>query len=182
MVPRLRLVALGLCVALGGASLLAPTSASAQPSQGPSQNSDVKASRLLPFSQEVIFNHLLDLRNQEKLWSEDCAKKWVHGAVSVGQGASAQLVYTPGPMNRKLTATLSRAKGSRLIDLDHAGNKGFTMRWRIEPEGDKARVEVITYINPPPKPFEGIYFNKVRPKWQECHDQALETLERRLSP
>ena len=167
-------------VALATALLTLP--AHAAPAQGSSPNSDVTATRLLPFDATVVYQHLLDLRNHEKLWSEDCAKKWSHGDVSVGPGASAQLVYTPSLMNRKLTATLARAEPERLIDLDHAGNKGFVTRWSLAEEGDGTRVDVHTYIHAPPKPFTRFYFEKVRPAWQLCHQQALATLERRLQP
>ena len=163
-------------------ALFAP-SAAAAPAQGASPNSDVTATRLIPLPAEALYNHLLDLRNHERIWSDECTKKWVHGDVSVGQGASAQLLYVPSVMRRKLTATLSRADEGRLIDIDHAGNKGFVMRWRLTPEGDGAtRVDVHTYIQAPPKPFQRLYFDKVRPAWQLCHQQALATLERRLQP
>lgn len=145
------------------------------------ETSDVKASKVLPLSQGAVFNHLLDLRNHQALWSPDCLIKWVHGSVNVGQGANAEVVYVPGLMRRKLAMTLSRAKGNRLIDIEHAGNKGFTTRWTLEPEGEGVRVDVHTYINPPPRPFDRVYFTNVRPKWQVCHDQALVTLEQRLS-
>lgn len=162
-------------------SLMAPPAAAA-PAHGATPNSDVTATRLLPYAPAVVYQHLLDLRNHEKLWGEDCTKKWVHGDVSVGAGASAQLVYTPSLMHRKLTATMARAEPDRLIDLDHAGNKGFVMRWRLEAEGAGTRVDVHTYIQAPPKPFQRLYFDKVRPAWQLCHQQALATLERRLQP
>lgn len=163
--------------------LLAGPHAAAAPAAVPTgmETSDVKASRTLPFSQALVFNHLLDLRNHEALWSADCVIKWVHGNANIGQGANAEVVYVPGLMRRKLAMTLSRAKGSRLIDIEHAGNKGFTTRWTVEPQGAGARVDIHTYINPPPKPFDRVYFTNVRPKWQVCHDQALATLEQRLA-
>ncbi len=170
--PRL-LALFSLCVALPAA---------AAPAAGPLPDSDIVATRLLPLSADVVYNHLLDLRNQEKLWSDDCAKKWVHGDVSVGVGASTQLIYVPSFMRRKLTATLSKAEPDKLIDLDHAGNKGFVMRWKLSPEGEGTRVDVHTYIQAPPRPFVKAYFNRVRPAWQLCHQQALDTLERRLTP
>jgi len=171
-----------LLAALATLALLTPA-AEAAPAQGASPNSDVTATRLIPLPAEALYNHLLDLRNHERIWPDDCAKKWVHGDVSVGPGASAQLVYVPSLMRRKLTTTLARADDGRLIDIDHAGNKGFVTRWRLTPEGEGAtRIDVHTYIQAPPKPFERLYFDKVRPAWQLCHQQALATLERRLQP
>ena len=146
------------------------------------ETSDIEASRVLPLSQDAVFEYLLDLRNHQSLWSADCVIKWVHGSVNVGQGANAEVVYVPGLMRRKLAMTLARAKGNRLIDIEHAGNKGFTTRWSLEAEGDGVRVDVHTYINPPPKPFDRVYFTNVRPKWHACHEAALATLEQRLAP
>ncbi len=145
------------------------------------ETSDIKATREQKLSQDAVFEYLLDLRNHQSLWSAECIIKWVHGSVNVGQGANAEAVYVPGLMRRKLAMTLSRAKGNRLIDIEHAGNKGFTTRWTLAPEGDGVRVDLHTYINPPPKPFDRIYFTNVRPKWQACHDQALATLEQQLA-
>ena len=165
------------------AALLAATPhAIASPAQGANPSSDVWATRALPLSKDVVYNHLLDLRNHEKLWAEDCVKGWSHGEVSIGPGASAQLIYVPSFMRRKLTATIAKAETDRYIDLDHAGNKGFVTRWKLTEEGDQTRVDVHTYINAPPKPFVRLYFEVVRPAWQLCHQQALATLERRLAP
>ena len=53
------------------AALLAATPrAIASPAQGANPSSDVWATRSLPLSKDVVYNHLLDLRNHEKLWSE----------------------------------------------------------------------------------------------------------------
>lgn len=147
----------------------------------PLPDSDVVADRLMPQSPDRIYAHLLELRNHEALWGEGCSKNWVFGQVTQGPGASAQLVYVPSLMHRKLTATLSKAVPDRSIDIDHAGNKGFVTRWTLTPEGDGTRVSVHTYVEAPPKPFVNTYYKRVQPAWTTCHQQALDALEKRVA-
>lgn len=118
-----------------------------------------------------------DLQRLEALWPEDCTRKWVHGAKSSGVGASAELVYTMGPMKRRLAVTVSRVEEGRLVELDHAGKKGFITRLSLKPGEVGTAAELHTWIQPPPKPFRKMYFNKVQPEWQACQAGLLEALD-----
>lgn len=134
-------------------------------------NADVVAAQVVPVTVDVLYPKLLDLRTYEA--ALDCTKKWEHGDRSKGIGASARTTYKVKMMRRRLVMVVSKAEENEHVDLDHAGNKGFVTRWKLEPQGDSTRVEVHTYIQAPPKPFKSYYFNKVQPAWAACQDRAI---------
>jgi len=158
-----------LALGLSGGSALADTESSAQ-------SSDIVAIRSVGATPEALVAVLSDLRRVETLWPTDCTRDWLHGAVSVGPGASAQLTYTMGPMRRRLAATVSRVEAERFVELDHAGKRGFITRWVLTPGELGTSVEAHTWIQPPPWPFKKLYTNRVQPVWQDCQAGFLEAL------
>lgn len=126
----------------------------------------------------TLYDYLLDLHHHRDLWPETCVKKWTFGQTTQGLGATAQVVYHPSIMHRKLVATVSKATEDRRVDVDHAGNKGFVTTWTLTPDDRGVDVEIHTWVNAPPKPFQGFYFSRVQPSWKACHEEALKNLRR----
>lgn len=148
----------------------------AAPTPSDGDDSDIVARTVVPASPAEVAKTLSDLRAHEGLWPEGCTRKWVHGTVNVGPGAAAELVYTMGPMRRRLAMTLSRAEGERLVELDHAGNKGFVSRFTLTPGELGTEVVFHTWVNAPPKPFRKLYTRRVQPVWQSCQQGFLDAL------
>ena len=141
------------------------------------RNADIVASRAIQAPAADLYARLSDLRALQTFMTPLCASDWVHGDQSQGVGASATWVYHARSMHRKLTATISKVKEDRMVELDHAGKKGFISRFSLEPSEDGAtNVTLTTYINQPPWPFRGAYFNDVQPSWQRCQEATLESL------
>jgi hypothetical protein len=136
-------------------------------------DADVVAKTVVPASAEVVYDWLLDVKNFHLAAPNGCVSDWEFGSVTRGVGASVQLTYHAANMHRRLTATMSRAEAPRLVELDHAGRKGFVTRWTLESVGDGTSVEMHTWINPPPWPFRKYYFHMVRPAWVACQEQTL---------
>ncbi len=132
---------------------------------------DVVAAQVAPISAEALYPKLLDLRTYEA--AMDCTRKWERGDRSKGIGASARTTYKVGLMHRRLVMVIAKAEENDHVDLEHAGKKGFVTRWKLEPQGDSTRIEVHTYIQAPPRPFQSYYFNKVQPAWAACQDRAI---------
>lgn len=145
------------------------------------QSSDIVAIRSIAASPEAVVAVLSDLHRVETLWPADCTRDWLHGAVSAGPGASAELTYTMGPMRRRLAATLSRVEAGRFVELDHAGKRGFITRWVLTPGELGTSVEAHTWIQPPPWPFGKLYTNRVQPVWQGCQEGFLEALSQAVA-
>ncbi len=143
-------------------------------------DADVVASGLVAAPPEAVYAWLLDLRHQAELWPDYCARNWEFGLVTEGVGASAVVTYTAGGWRRRLAATLSKAEPNRRITVDHPGDKGFVTTWTMEPVEGGTRLEVHTWIQPPPRPFRKLYFSHVRPEWQGCHAQTIGRLDAEL--
>lgn len=127
---------------------------------------------------EAVFPLLEDLEVFQQVLP--CASDWSFGTVRQGLGASVQLTYDIGSMHRRLNAAISQVKAPRVVDYDHAGNKGFVTRWEVEPEGAGSAVRVTTYINPPPWPFRKLFFERIEPQWVACYEAALAGLAERV--
>ena len=168
------LVCFGAMAAHPGLSGVAQAAPEADPAELP--DADIVAVAVLQAAPEELMAMASDLEQLEDLWPEGCTRDWVHGTVHKGPGASAQLVYTMGPMKRRLAVTVSRVEAGRLVELDHAGNRGFTTRFLFTPGELGTSVELHTWMNLPPKPFRKIYVNKVQPPWQACQAGVLEAL------
>jgi hypothetical protein len=85
-------------------------------------------------------------------------------------------------MRRRLTATVADGDPGRYLKIDHAGRTGFTTTWTLTALDTGTRVEVHTWVAPPPKPLTGIYLNQVRPAWLSCHQGLLDNLARSMQP
>lgn len=153
-----------------GAALASPP---AQESSG-----DVVASRVVSLPADQIYARLLDLHNIEA--ALDCTRKWQYGVKESDVGASATLVYKIDAFRRKLTMTLSKVDPDKKVTFDHAGNKGFVTTWTLSPEEDGTRVEVHSYLNMPPRPFQKMYARKIQPDWAACQDRAIGRLTKEL--
>lgn len=138
------------------------------------READIVAAQVANVSVEALYPRLLDLRTYQS--ALDCTRKWELGDRTTGVGASARTLYKVRLMRRRLVMTISKAVENDHVDLDHAGDKGFVTRWKLEPQGDQTRIEAHTYIQAPPKPFKSYYFNKVQPAWAACQDRAITEL------
>ena len=143
-------------------------------------NADVIATRVVHAPPHEIFTWLQDLRHVEQALGEECTKRWLHGDVQVGLGASAQLTYFVGAWHRRLTMVLSKVQEDQRITLDHAGNKGFTTTFTLKPSGEDTEVEIHSWLGLPPKGLRKIYVTKVQPGWAACYDHALDTLDEKV--
>lgn len=139
---------------------------------------DIVATQRLHGSVESVLLSVADLKVQEELLA-GCTKRWEHGQLHQGPGASASLVYKVGPWHRKLIATISELNPERRVVVDHAGKKGFITVWTALAEADGTQVEVRTLLNLPPRPFRRIFVNKVQQGWQACYAEALVKLDHR---
>jgi len=137
--------------------------------------SDIVAERTIEASPEELFSAVSQFRYLSRLFPEECVEDWAIGSPSV-----ARLTYHVGPMRRRLTAKISRAEAGRFVEIDHEGDKGFVTQIRFEPRGDATLVRLATFIHPPPRPFQGIYFKKVRPEWVRCYFETLDELADRV--
>ncbi|MCO4744655.1 MAG: SRPBCC family protein [Proteobacteria bacterium] len=137
-------------------------------------NADVVTSATVPAPREAVHAALEDLDTFKAILP--CASDWAFGSVRKGQGASVELTYDVASMHRRLTAVVSKTEAPRLVDFDHAGNKGFVTRWKLTEQADGTLVELTTYLNAPPWPFRKVYFKRVQPAWEACYDEALAAL------
>ncbi|MBN2797931.1 MAG: SRPBCC family protein [Deltaproteobacteria bacterium] len=144
-------------------------------------NADVSAWREIPAPADAIYRTLSDLHALEGLFPPSCAQDWAHGEITEGIGASASVTYRWDVVRRRLHMTLTQAERDRWIDLDHEGPKGFVTRFAIEGQGASSKVEVTSYINPPPWPLQGRYFLTIQPIWTNCYVELLQNLEQQMA-
>lgn len=142
---------------------------------------DVIATRTIQAPADALYAQLLDFTAHENLWPEDCTQKWEFGTTSVGIGANARLTYRSAMMRRRLTATIAEGEPGRYLKIDHAGKRGFAITWTLDAMDDQTKVEVHTWVDPPPWPLTATYMNKIRPAWKECHKGLLDNLARSVS-
>ena len=137
---------------------------------------DVVVTRTIAASGASILATLSDLRNHPGLWPDGCVTHWEFGERQTGVGATSKVTYR-GPLGwfRTLTLVISDIDTHR-IDIDHPGNKGFVTTYAMEPADGGIHVELHTWIYAPPKPFRGVYFNRIHPHFESCHSGFLENL------
>jgi hypothetical protein len=138
--------------------------------------SDIQAEQVVSAPPETVFTHLLDLTHLRAIFPTDCVGYWEPGSRSFGEGANAIVRYDMAAMHRKLPMTLSRAEAPRFIDLNHPGGRGFVTRFSLTPVESGTNVRILTPLNPPPWPFEGYFYNVVRPAWTDCYVRTLQNL------
>jgi hypothetical protein len=137
---------------------------------------DILSRAVLPAPAESLFSHVLELRNVQALWPQDCIGSWELGDRTYGEGASAAIRYDIGLMHRSLTMTLARAEATRYVEFDHAGNKGFITRILFAPTEGGTEVRLESYFAGPPKVFQGYYHSVMKPEWEGCHARVLDNL------
>lgn len=143
---------------------------------------DVSSTRGIPAPADAVYAQLVDFEALQQVFPADCATEWAVGPEHAGVGARAVVTYRMASLKRRLTATLSKAEPDRVVDLDHEGKKGFVTRFELAPAANGTRVTLTTFLNQPPWPFRGVFFNRVRPAWIDCWDRALIALEERSAP
>ncbi len=140
---------------------------------------DIVARHTIKASPEAVVTAVSDLRLQETLLV-DCTRRWEHGVMNKGPGASATLVYKVGMWRRKLAATISEVSPGRRVLVDHAGDRGFITTWTALETNEGTDVELRTLLNLPVRPFRKIFVNRVQVGWQACYADALVRLDASL--
>lgn len=141
---------------------------------------DVKASATIAAPAEKIFEIVSDLDKLRLVTPPDCVGLWEMGIRTRGAGASAVVRYDIAAMHRRLVMTVARAEPNRLVDLDHAGPRGFVTRYTIEEQSGSSIVNVLTPLNPPPWPFQPYFFTVVKPEWEGCQARTLGEIQKLL--
>ncbi len=140
----------------------------------PSVDPDVSVRRVVAVDRAILAERLRSTRHWERLLGA-CTKDWEHGPADEGP---AEVTYRVMSFRRRLQARVVERDPQHVIELDHAGPKGFVTRVLLEPEpGGSTAVTLITYLNPPGWPFRSYYFDTVKPAWEACYEQALDALE-----
>ena len=93
-----------------------------------------------------------------------------------GLEASFRIVYTMAWWRRTLDADVTRASVDQGVEWDHQGNRGFITRWRTASDDDQTNLVVTTWMNPPPWPFKKYYFKTIKPRWELCYREMLDSL------
>ena len=141
-------------------------------------NSDVVVERDVSASQEELFATFTDFTAMSKVFPADCVEEWGFGVPSKGLSATSRITYHMGAMKRRLTGQIVKANEHYHVEWDHEGKKGFITQFVLsEGPGGQTHVKLGTYITAPPWPFKPLYFNKIRPEWQDCYERALVNLD-----
>ncbi len=177
-----RLATVVVCGILGGIAVTAHAADDDKPAKKPLPAGDVVVSRSVRADAGDIYTWLLDLDHHRQVWPEGCTTKWEYGTTTAGIGANARLTYRVAMMRRRLTATVSEGDPGRYLKVDHAGRTGFATTWTLNDLGSgQTRVEVHTWVDPPPWPLTATYMNRIRPAWTECHRGLLDNLAREMT-
>ena len=145
-----------------------------------SQDSSVGVSRVIAAEREAVYEQIDDLKELSALYPATCVSDWEFDDQTTGVGARGEVTYRFEKFRRRLAVTIEKAEASRYVELDHLSSKGFITRWLVEESEAGSVVSLKTYINPPPWPFKGYYFKKIKPAWTICYQQTLDNLEARV--
>jgi hypothetical protein len=140
-------------------------------------SSDIVASRDVASAPAEVVAALSDLERSGGLFGQECASLWLVGPKVSGVGATVDLRWTPGPMNRRLTMAVVEVDGERKVVWEGEGPRGFFVYWRVSPSGEGSAVTVETPLLPPPWPVRGLFHRQVKPAWQTCYAAALAGLD-----
>jgi hypothetical protein len=152
-------------------------------SADPDADGDVIAEISIVAPSSAIHDYLMDLGNYVDLSPDDCIQKWQLGERSEGVGASAKLRYVAPPIWRRGLTMVLIEENERRITLDHPGNKGFVTTLDMKETGEGiTSVTMHTWVNAPPKPFQGAYFKWVQPHWRDCQERFLTNLAAEVTP
>jgi hypothetical protein len=143
------------------------------------RNADIVAERTILAEPEAVFAKVAEPNAVQTLFPADCAD-WSGPFDKNEVGGKTIVTYTAGAMMRRLDITLKRAESPRVVDYDHAGNKGFVTRFQLAPVEGGTKVTLTTFLNPPPKLVQGYFYKKVQPAWQGCHERTLANLDSAL--
>ena len=151
-------------------ALLAPQAAADDARAGDLVNTQVVAA-----SPAGMVDVLIDLPTFGRLLPPDCVGYFKVGLTPKGLGAQATVRYDMAAMHRKLELTVSRIERDEMwmVDMNHAGNRGFISRWVMVPGADGTAVTLKTPLNAPPWPFAGYFFDTVHPEWEGCQDRMI---------
>ncbi len=145
---------------------------------GDEKSGDVRAEKVIEAPLEVIQAEIDSVKDLVRLFEDDCVTKVSFTPRSDGT-EDLHLTYLAGPMRRSLTAHLLESVPGR-VDFDHPGRKGFVTRVALtELSETHTRVQLTSYLNPPPWPFRKVYFRDVQPAWEACYDEVLQALSDR---
>ncbi len=144
-------------------------------------SADIVATKTYNASPEALFSALSDPKKIPGLFPIDCAD-WEGPFEGEGVGANTVVTYWAAGWHRKLALVVSKADANRVVEFNHPGNKGFTTRFLIEPEGGLQRVTMTTYLLPPPWPFKPYFYKRVKPDWVDCQQRVLDNLGVNLPP
>ena len=136
-------------------------------------SADVRAERAVAASPAEVTDAVRDLAAWARLVPADCAT-WELQDRTAGVGARARVTYTIASMRRRLTVEISKDEPGRLVELDHAGNKGFFTQVVPVASDTGSTVTLTTFLEPPPWPFRGVFFHKVQPAWVACYERTLD--------
>lgn len=136
---------------------------------------DIVTTAVVPASPAAMIDVLTDLPTFGTLLPPDCVGLYTVGMTPKGLGAQATLRYDMAAMHRKLEMRISRIERESLwlVDMDHAGNRGFISRWLMTPTDAGTTVHLKTALNAPPWPFAAYFFDTVQPEWQDCQARIV---------
>lgn len=136
---------------------------------------DIITTAVVPATPAAMIDVLTDLPTFGTLLPADCVGLYKVGITPKGLGASATIRYDMAAMHRKLEMHVSRIERDTLwlVDMDHAGNRGFISRWLMTPGTEGTSVTLKTALNAPPWPFAAYFFDTIQPEWQDCQAQIV---------
>lgn len=136
---------------------------------------DIVTTVLVPAAPGAIIDVLTDLPTFGTLLPTDCVGLYTVGLTPKGLGAQATLRYDMAAMHRKLEMRISRIERESLwlVDMDHAGNRGFISRYLMTPGDSGTTVTLKTALNAPPWPFAAYFFDTIQPEWQGCQARII---------
>ena len=135
--------------------------------------SDVRVTRLVDAEPRVIHEQLDDLREWTGRWPEDCATQAELGPTTTGAEASAAIRYTFGPLRRRLEMRVSRDEPGHVFEIEHPSKRGWFAQVTYQQVDEGTEIVLLTPLNPPPWPFKGVFFRKIRPAMEDCYRRWL---------
>lgn len=141
------------------------------------QEADVLLRQVVPLPREEVQRILGDWRGWERLLP--CASEWELQERTAGVDARARALYRIGPLRRRLVGVIRKDEPGLVTTLELEGDKGWVTQITFgdAPDG-MTEVVLHTPLNAPKWPVTGVFFQKVRPAWQQCYAELLAGLGR----
>lgn len=162
-------------------ALLLSAPAHADDVDGKQEGSDIVATGIVHAPPEVVSPRLADLDEVILVAPETCMRRWEVGPDVAGVGATFEVTYLLEAFRRRLKGTVTKDEVGRLVEWDHAGNRGFVTRWSFEAVEGGTQVRAHTFIMAPPRPLRRYYTNRVQPAWVACYEELIQALDARIS-